>query len=316
MNGVVTVGEVLIDFIPIDKDISGYLKNPGGAPANVAAGVAKLGGEASFIGTVGNDLFGEYLIGMLNSYQVNTDYVFKTDEARTQVVFVNNDENGERSFVFYIDKGADQFLNRNHICENIFDFKYILHFGSISLIQEPTKSAVKSAVEMAKQKGLYISFDPNIRINMWESKEKAKAEIVDMFKVTDILKISEEELEYITGEKDVHKAVECLNEYNITLILVTFGAEGSGYYYDHKFSMVKGIKINAIDTTGAGDAFMAAILYQLASNETSIDRLTNKFLNNMLKIANISGAITVSSKGAIYSLPTLPDIQRYLDMLD
>lgn len=316
MNGVVTIGEVLIDFIPMDKEISGYLKNPGGAPANVAVGVAKLGGNASFIGTVGNDLFGNYLIQMLDSYGVNTDYVFKTDEARTQIVFVNNDENGERSFVFYMDKGADQFLNKDHICQRIFETKHILHYGSISLIQEPTKSAVKSAVEMAKQQGLYISFDPNIRLSMWESKEKAKNEIVDMLQWTDILKISEEELELITGEKDIHKALKLLSQYNIPLILVTFGEKGSGYYYDQKFSKVKGIKINAIDTTGAGDAFMSAVLYQLASKGAPINQLTNEFLDSTLKIANISGAITASAKGAIHSLPTLPDIQKYLDIME
>lgn len=312
MNGVVSIGEVLIDFIPIDKEGSGYLKNPGGAPANVAVGVAKLGGQASFVGMVGNDLFGDYVIQTLDSYHVNTDSVFKTDQARTQVVFVNNDENGERSFIFYLDKGADQFLNTDLICETIFDSKYVLHLGSISLIEEPTKSAVKSAIKMAKQKGLYISFDPNIRMSMWESEEKAKSEIVDLLKFTDILKISEEELEFITGEKNINKALESLGEFDIGLILVTFGADGSGYYYNNKFSIVKGIKVNAVDTTGAGDAFMSAILYQLASNRTKINELTNIFLNDILKLANISGAITASSKGAIHSLPTLPDIMKYL----
>lgn len=312
MNGVITIGEVLIDFIPIDKGISGYLKNPGGAPANVAVGVAKLGGEASFVGTVGNDLFGDYLIKVLESYQVNTEYVFKIDEAKTQVVFVNNDENGERSFVFYVDKGADQYLSTNHISENMFESKYILHFGSISLIQDPTRSAVKNAVEMAKQKGLYISFDPNIRMNMWDSKEKAKSAIVNMLKFTDILKVSEEELEFLTDEKDVHKALKSLSKFDIPLILVTFGANGSGYYYNNKFSTVEGIKINPVDTTGAGDAFMSATLYQLSSNGAKIEELTSSFLDNMLKFSNISGAITASSKGAIHSLPALPDIQKIL----
>lgn len=312
MKGVVTIGEVLIDFIPMDKENSAYIKNPGGAPANVAVGVAKLGGEASFVGSVGEDLFGDYLIQVLNSYNVHTEYIQKTTKAKTQVVFVNNDEFGERSFIFYNDKGADQFLNENQISECMFDSKYIFHFGSISLIQEPTKSAVKKAVEWAKQKGIYVSFDPNVRINMWESKEEAKMEIVEMLQLTDILKISEEELEFITDEKDIHRALESLKEFNIPLILVTFGAKGSGCLYDNQLSIVDGIKVDAVDTTGAGDAFMSAMLYQLANNKLSLNQLTTSMLKDMLRFANVSGGITASSKGAIHSLPTLTEIRKYL----
>ncbi|WP_105615165.1 carbohydrate kinase family protein [Vallitalea okinawensis] len=311
MKGVVTIGEVLIDFIPMDQENSAYIKNPGGAPANVAVGVAKLGGEASFVGTVGGDLFGDYLIQVLKSYDVSTEYIQKTTQAKTQVVFVNNDESGERSFVFYNDKGADQFLHVDHINESIFDSQYALHLGSISLIQEPTKTAVKKAVDCAREKGNYISFDPNVRINMWDSTDHAKQEIASILPKTDILKISEEELEFITDEQDIYKALASLEEFDIPLVLITFGAKGSGFYYNNQLTIVEGIKIKAVDTTGAGDAFMSAVLYQLSKDECLLDQLSDSKLKNILRFANISGGITASSKGAIHSLPNLRDVEKY-----
>ncbi|OCL27995.1 fructokinase [Orenia metallireducens] len=313
MKGIITLGEALIDFIPLDENNMSFKKNPGGAPANVAVGLSKLGAKATFVGKVGNDVLGDFLKETLDEKGVNTDSMLLTDEARTGLVFVTLDKSGERSFSFYINPSADTFLSQDDIDPEIFKEHKILHFGSISLIHEPARSATKYAVQQAKENRMIISYDPNLRLNLWADAESAKAGIVSMLGEADILKISDEELEFITGRDDVEFGVKQLKEeYNIPLIYVTFGSKGSYYYYKDELEFVPAIKVETVDTTGAGDAFVSGILYNLNKTDKEISELDKEFLNSTTRFASISGALAASQKGAMSALPTLEQVKERL----
>ncbi|TDX49221.1 aminoimidazole riboside kinase [Orenia marismortui] len=313
MKGIITLGEALIDFIPLDEENINFKKNPGGAPANVAVGLSRLGAKSIFVGKVGDDVLGSFLKENLEEKGVNTESMVLTDEARTGLVFVTLDESGERSFSFYIDPSADTFLSKEDINEDIFKENNILHFGSISLIHEPARTATKYAVKKAQENGMLISYDPNLRLNLWANEAVAKEGIISMLSEADILKISDEELEFITGEDDVESGVEVLKaEYDIPLIYVTFGSKGSYYYYKDQLEFVETMKVETVDTTGAGDAFVSGILYNLNETEKSIEEFDNDFLNYTSKFASVSGALAASQKGAMSALPTLEEVEKIL----
>jgi len=310
-KGIISLGEALIDFIPLDPDNITYQKSPGGAPANVAVGVARLQAKSTFIGKVGNDVLGRFLQKTLADYGVDTSSMLLTDDIRTGVVFVTL-ENGERSFDFYINPSADRFLREEEIDEKLFDENKILHFGSISLISEPTRSATIKAVKLAKEKGLTISYDPNLRLGLWHSEESAKEQIISMLPYADILKISEEELEFITGEKDIEKGAQKLAAYEIPLLLVTLGSEGSYIFTREGHQHVPARKVTTVDTTGAGDAFVSGILYMANEWEGDISAIMLEKAVEMATFASVSGSLAASEKGAMTALPSLEQVQSIL----
>ncbi|GFR36166.1 aminoimidazole riboside kinase [Thermobrachium celere] len=311
MKGVLTLGEVLIDFIPIDDNMT-YRKNPGGAPANVAAGVSRLGGKSGFIGKVGDDALGRYLKNVLDDFNVSTENMIFTKEAHTGIVLVTLDENGERSFEFYVNPSADSLLKEDEIKEEMFEGYGILHFGTISMINECSKRATIKAVQIAKEKGMYISFDPNLRLNLWESEEKAKNTVFEMLKYVDILKVSDEEIIFLTGKSEIEEGLKYLINYGIKLILVTLGKEGVLLSYKGEIEKVEGFKAEVVDTTGAGDAFVSGMLYSIASCGKNFEDITLDDIKYFAKIANVCGACAVSKKGAMSALPTLDEV---LDIL-
>lgn len=304
MKGVISLGEALIDFIPLDSSNITYEKCPGGAPANVAVGIARLGGKSSFLGKVGKDVLGDFLVQTLSSYGVNVESFYQTHEAKTGLVFVTNKENGERSFDFYINRSADQLLHKDEIKQELFQQHNILHFGSISMIEDPAQTATLEAVQLAKQKGLLLSYDPNLRLGLWESPEKAKEQIISLLPQADILKISEEELTFITDQSELSEGLQQLVPYNISLILVTLGEEGSIIHFKGATERVQAMKVNAVDTTGAGDAFVSAILYQISEYGTDLESLSLADIVQFAKFASVSGGLAASVKGAMTALPT------------
>ncbi|KUP04992.1 fructokinase [Bacillus coahuilensis m2-6] len=312
-KGIISLGEVLIDFIPLDKENISYQKSPGGAPANVAVGLARLGSKSMFLGKVGDDVLGRFLERTLLNYGVSTKGLAFTKDVRTGVVFVTLAENGERSFDFYINPSADRFLEVGDLEEVWFQEHRILHFGSISLISEPSKSATKKAVQLAKENGMIVSYDPNLRLVLWDSEAKAKEEIISMLGMADVLKISEEELEFITGEKDIDKGASILSSYNIKLVLITLGGEGSYVFTKEGSAHVPAMKVEAVDTTGAGDAFVSGILYRLNEWNGSLEELTLKEAKEMARFASVSGALAASTKGAMTALPTLEEVKMRLE---
>jgi len=312
MGGVISLGEALIDFTPLDDQNQDFRKNPGGAPANVAVALSRLGVDVSFIGKVGDDVLGNFMKQKLTEEDVDTDNMLLTNEARTALTFVTLDEDGDRSFDFYIDPSADRFLQPEEINELLFTEHKILHFGSISLIDEPARSATEYAVKKAKKQGLLISYDPNLRIGLWSSQAEAKQRIISMLDQVDVLKVAAEELEFITGKEEIEAGVEVIRaEYKIPLIFVTHGGEGA-YYYQNELGFVPAIDVDVVDTTGAGDGFVSGILYNLNNFNKQISKLDSSDLKYMTKFANVSGGLAASESGAMAALPTLEQIKEIL----
>lgn len=311
-KGVICLGEALIDFIPLDQENMQFLKSPGGAPANVAVGSARLGAKTSFIGKVGDDVLGQFLKDTLENYQVNTEAMYLSEDVRTGLVFVTLDKDGEREFSFYIKKSADQFLVPEEIPNALFESHNVFHFGSISLIHEPVESATKKALQLAKENGLLISYDPNLRPMLWSSLEEAKRKITSMLGEADLVKLSETELEFITGESDIVRGAEKLKEYQIPLLFVTLGKDGVYAFYKGEHIFVEARKVESVDTTGAGDAFVSSLLFQFSARGKGLNDLTLEELKEIATLASVSGALAVSTKGAMTALPTFEQVKEFL----
>ncbi|XP_068659250.1 probable fructokinase-6, chloroplastic [Aristolochia californica] len=306
---VVCFGEMLIDFVPTTNGLSlaeapAFKKAPGGAPANVAVGIARLGGSSAFIGKVGEDEFGYMLADILKENNVNKNGMRFDPGARTALAFVTLKANGEREFMFYRNPSADMLLQESELDLDIITKAKIFHYGSISLITEPCKSAHVAAAKAAKDAGVLLSYDPNLRLPLWASADSAREGILSIWDIADIIKISEEEISFLTGGEDPYDdaVVRKLFHPNLKLLLVTEGPEGCRYYSKEFNGRVNGLIVDCIDTTGAGDAFVAGILSQLAV-DTSLLQDEDR-LRDALRFANACGALTVTERGAIPALPT------------
>lgn len=311
-TGVVSLGEALIDFIPTDQTNEFYQKSPGGAPANVAVGVSRLGLASTFIGKVGNDVLGKFLQKTLIKYGVKTNQLHFSPHIKTGITFVTHGEDGERSFDFFIDPSADRFLEIAEIDEADFINHRIFHFGSISMINNPAKAATYYAIQLAKKHQMIVSYDPNLREGLWESTEAAHPVIMSVLEDVDVLKVSDEELTFMTGEKEIGLGVKALSPYHIPLIIVTCGSQGSYLYTPFGHKHVEALNVSAVDTTGAGDAFVSGILYKLNQYQGDLKTLSVKDAVEMAKFASISGGLAVSKAGAMTALPTLEEVERYI----
>ena len=310
-KGIISLGEALIDFIPLDDHNESFKKSPGGAPANVAVGVSRLGAVSTFLGKVGDDVLGRFMKETLDGFGVDTTHMSLTKDTRTGVVFVTLGEGGERSFEFYIDPSADRFLTEAEAEQVDYAKHNVIHFGSISMISEPAKSATKRAVTLAKEHGLIISYDPNLRLGLWPSEEEARATIKSMLDQADVVKLSEEELTFLTGEEDVEAGIDALAPYQIPMVIVTLGADGSWIFMqDQEPVRADAMKVKAVDTTGAGDAFVSGILYQLSEQNKPVKAYSREEALNMAAFASVSGGLAASTKGAMAALPTLDQVNE------
>ncbi|PQQ05669.1 putative fructokinase-6 chloroplastic [Prunus yedoensis var. nudiflora] len=306
---VVCFGEMLIDFVPTTSGLSlaeapAFKKAAGGAPANVAVGIARLGGSSAFIGKVGEDEFGYMLADILKENNVNSEGMRFDPGARTALAFVTLRSDGEREFMFYRNPSADMLLQEAELDFDLIRKAKIFHYGSISLITEPCKSAHIAAAKAAKDAGVVLSYDPNLRLPLWPSAKSAREGILSIWETADVIKISEEEISFLTEGEDPYdeNVVRKLYHPNLKLLLVTEGPDGCRYYTKEFSGRVKGMKVDAVDTTGAGDAFVAGILSQLAV-DLSLLQEEGK-LRDALLFANACGALTVTERGAIPALPT------------
>lgn len=311
-NGLITLGEALIDFIPVDSTNLTYQKSPGGAPANVAVGAARLGMRSAFIGKLGQDVLGEFLVETLSNYAVNVSSVCFTDSYRTGLVFVTLDSNGERSFSFFVKKSADLFLEETDVKEECFKDHKIFHFGTISMIQNPVKAATLKAINYAKQHEMIVSFDPNIRLSLWEDENVLRETIFSVLPEVNVLKLSDEELVFLTGTADPVAIKKWMKEFNLSLVFLTKGAEGSVVFTNSGSMKVDALKVSTIDTTGAGDAFVSGFLYCLNERKKELDTLTLEEAVEIAKFASVSGGLAASEKGAMTALPTLAAIHKNL----
>lgn len=317
---VIALGELLMDMT--DNGLSGqgntiFEANPGGAPCNVLAMLNKLGHQVGFIGKVGDDIFGHKLMRVLKEVGIDVSNLLMDKEVRTTLAFVENQEDGDRDFSFYRNPGADMMLKKEEISEELLKDTQIFHFGTLSMTHENVREATKFAVEQAKKNAAMISFDPNLREPLWESLDLAKEQVFYGLSVCDILKISDNEIQWLTGEQDFTKAVKKIRrDYEIPLILVSMGKEGSRAYYldgNQKEVVVEQaafIQNNTIETTGAGDTFMACVLHHIL--QKGLKNLSEKDLLEMLQFANAAASIITTRKGALRVMPSFEEIQSMI----
>ncbi|MFD1030633.1 carbohydrate kinase family protein [Metaplanococcus flavidus] len=320
MGNLFSIGEILIDFIPHQKgialkDVVSFTRVPGGAPANVAAAVAKFGGTASLITKVGKDAFGDFLLEELTKNGVKTDKIVRTKEANTGLAFVSLLENGERDFSFYRNPSADLLLEDSEVNDDWFQQGDFLHFGSVDLVESPMKQAHVKAIGAAKARGSVISFDPNVRLPLWDVPEECRKTILEFIPMAHIVKISDDELEFITGIADESKAIATLFTGDVKVVVLTKGAKGADLYVqDQKYSSA-GYAVKVEDTTGAGDAFTGGFLYQLLklnAGQDNLEDIVSEHHQELLAFANASGALVTTGKGAISSLPTKEQVLQLI----
>ncbi|KAJ8490376.1 hypothetical protein OPV22_012097 [Ensete ventricosum] len=314
---IVSFGEMLIDFVPTVSGVSlaeapGFLKAPGGAPANVAIAVARLGGRAAFVGKLGDDEFGRMLAAIVRENGVDDTGVTFDAGARTALAFVTLRADGEREFMFYRNPSADMLLTAAELNLDLIGKAAIFHYGSISLITEPCRSAHLKAMEVAKEAGALLSYDPNLRLPLWTSPEEARKQILSIWDEADIIKVSDVELEFLTGHDSVEDDVVAqLWRPSLKLLLVTIGEKGCKYYTKDFHGAVASFKVEQVDTTGAGDAFVGALLRRIAEDPSALQ--DEKKLREVLRFANACGAITTTKKGAIPSLPNVAEATRLFE---
>lgn len=312
---VVALGELLIDFTEYAKSDRGnklFEANPGGAPCNVLALLNKLGKKTAFIGKVGNDQFGRMLCETINSIGIDSSNLVFDEEIPTTLAFVGKTPDGDREFSFYRNPGADMMLREDEVNEDLLMEAKIFHFGTLSMTHETVREATISAIKKAKENGALISLDPNLREPLWKSLDDAKAQMKSALSYCDILKISDNEIEFLTGETDFDEGVKKISEdYNIKLICVTMGKDGSIAYYDDKKVVAKGFhQENVVDTTGAGDTFCGSVLNYICEN--GISNLSDEQLKEMITFANAAASIVTTKAGAILSMPAREEIIELL----
>ena len=314
---VVALGELLIDFTENGLSSQGnplMEANPGGAPCNVLAMLNKLGKKTAFIGKVGRDQFGTMLKTVVEESGTDVTNLMMDDEVHTTLAFVHTFPDGDREFSFYRNPGADMMLKKEEVDPEIIKAAKIFHFGTLSSTHPEVREATRYAIDVAKENGLLVSFDPNLREPLWVSLEDARKEIEYGLGKCDILKISDNEMEFMTGTDDYNKGVEMLREsYVIPLIFVTLGKEGSrAYYKDMIVEVAPFIRKDTIETTGAGDTFEACALNYVL--EHGLENLTEENLKELLRFANAGASIITSRKGALKVMPEKEEIEKVLGL--
>ena len=311
---VVALGELLIDFAMSGQSEQGnnmFEACPGGAPCNVLAMLNKLGKKTAFIGKVGNDQFGKLLKDTIEGIGIDTKGLLMDDEVRTTLAFVHTFPDGDRDFSFYRNPGADMMLSENEVDVDMIHNTRVFHLGTLSMTDEPARTATKKALDEAKKAGCLISFDPNLRPPLWKSLDTAKEMMEYGFGYCDILKISDNEIQFVSGKEDYDEGIQYLQEkYDIPLIFLTLGKDGSRAYYKGMRVEKEGFQVNTIETTGAGDSFCGSAISGVL--DKGIDKLTEADLAEILTFANAAAAIVTTKKGAIRSMPELEEIKELI----
>jgi len=315
MTEAITLGELLIDFVPTVSGVTlieapAFQKAPGGAPANVAAGLARLGVSVGFMGKVGDDAFGHFLAQTLADVGVEVSALRFSPGARTALAFVSLRADGEREFMFYRHPSADMLYTPAEVDVGYIRQARLLHYGSISLIAEPSRSATLRAVETAREAGLLLSYDPNLRLNLWPDAQAARQGILLGWPLAQVIKVSEEEAAFLAGTGDVEAAARRLWHPELRLLVVTLGRNGCHYFTPQFSGHVPGFAVEAVDTTGAGDGFVAGLLKGLLEQPAAFDN--QAMLRDICRYANAVGAITTTRRGAIPALPTAEQVETFL----
>lgn len=312
---VTAIGELLIDFTENGESSQGnplLEANPGGAPCNVLAMLERLGKKTAFIGKVGRDMFGEQLKKAVEEVGIDTRNLIVDEEVHTTLAFVHTYPDGDRDFSFYRNPGADMMLRKEEVQEELISNSSIFHFGTLSSTHEGVREATRHALEIAKRSGCIITFDPNLRPPLWKSLDDARAEIEYGMTKCDVLKISDNEVEFLFGTTDYDKGAALIREkYNIPLVLITMGKDGSrAYYKDLRAEAAPFLQENTIETTGAGDTFCASALNYVL--EHGLENLTEENLVELLTFANAAASLITTRKGALRVMPSRQDVLDFI----
>lgn len=316
MIDVTALGEILIDFTPCGKSEAGqrlFEQNPGGAPANVLACLNKCGKRTAFIGKVGNDMHGQFLVDVLNDSGICTDGVIVDESVFTTLAFVALSDSGERSFSFARKPGADTCLTQEELKEEIIRDSRVFHVGSLSLTAEPAKGTTFKALEIAKEAGCIISYDPNYRAPLWDSKEVAIEGMRSVVSYVDVMKISDEETALLTDIKDPEGAAKKLIDMGVSVVAVTLGADGALVCTKEGSTVVPGFKANMVDTTGAGDSFWGGFLKCLLESGKMPSEVSLNEAEDFAKYGNAVASLCVEKRGAIPAMPTVEDVTERLN---
>ena len=307
---VIALGELLIDFTMNGQSEQGnnmFEACPGGAPCNVLALLNKMGKKTAFIGKVGKDQFGTLLRDTITEAGIDASNLMVDENVNTTLAFVHTFPDGDREFSFYRNPGADMMLTADEVNPEVVKDTKVFHFGTLSMTHEGVREATKKAVETAKANGCLVSFDPNLRPPLWSSLDLAKEQMEYGFGKCDILKISDNEIQFVSGKEDYDEGIAYLQEtYNIPLILLTMGKDGSRAYYKGMRLERPGFSVKAIETTGAGDTFCGSSLNYLVDHD--FENLTEEQLGEMLTFANAAAALVTTKKGAIKAMPVKEEV--------
>ncbi|MDC5851649.1 aminoimidazole riboside kinase [Vibrio europaeus] len=305
MNRVWVTGDAVVDLIPDTE--STYLKCPGGAPANVAVAIARLGGKSAFFGRVGQDPLGRFMKNTLADEQVDTEFMLLDDAHRTSTVIVDLDNAGERSFTFMVKPSADQFLAESDIPQ--FNAGEWLHVCSIALANEPSRSSTLEAMRQIKAAGGFVSFDPNLREEVWAEPDELKPVVSQAIELADVVKFSDDELMFLTETNTLAAGLTAVEKYHNTLVLITQGAKGALVVFDNEQRLMSGQAMKPVDTTGAGDAFVGGLLAKLSQHK---DWANHSSIEAAVQWANGCGALATTQKGAMTALPTQQALLEYI----
>ncbi len=313
---VVALGELLIDFTENGTSVQGnpvYEANPGGAPCNVLSMLNKVGKRTAFIGKVGQDIFGKRLKTVLEETGIGVSNLIMDADVRTTLAFVETFADGDRDFSFYRNPGADMMLREEELDMDLLKDTRIFHFGTLSMTHEEVRKATKTAIRIAKESGALVSFDPNLREPLWKSLDEAKEQVAYGLSQCDILKISDNEIRWFTGEEDFDAGIARLrSQYNIPLIMLSMGKDGSrAYYKDLRVEVAPFLQENTIETTGAGDTFGGCCLYHVL--KYGLEHFDEAKLKEMLTFANAAASIITTRKGALRVMPTVDEVERLIE---
>jgi fructokinase len=305
-------GELLIDFNTVATDEMGYPTlegHPGGATINCLATLRKFGAEAAFIGKAGNDAFGKMLQHTISHFGIDTVNVLLSDEAFTTLAFVTLDETGDREFSFARKPGADLLLRFDEVDLSVFEGADVFHFGTVSMTEEPSRSTTKQLVEYARSKGILIGYDPNLRRNLWANLDDAREQMLWGLSKADIVKISDEEIEFLFGLSPEEGAKKILDTYPVQLVYATCGAKGSYYFTRNVCGFMPAMTgLNVIDTCGAGDIFGGSAMFRFLQHGKPASELTKEDLDDITRFATVSAGLSTQKHGGISSIPDLSDV--------
>ena len=322
MPKVLCVGELLIDFVSTTVDVTlaeapGFAKAAGGATANVAVGLAKLGIDSGFIGKIGDEPFGDFLRQTLEQSCVDTTYLISEAGSRTTLAFIATRSDGAKDILFYRNPGADTLLSPDEIDETYVQAAEVFHYGSCSLSHRPCRDATLRAIQYAKEADAFISYDPNLRLVMWDSSEDAKHWIWEVMSYANVVKAADEEWEFITDTPELESGSDRILETGVELVIVTLGEHGCYYNNGSHQGYVDGFKVEVVDPLGAGDGFVAAMLTQIMDSSGGmgeLPKLNDNQLQGMMRYANAAGALTTQKIGVIPALPTASEIEEFLNL--